>query len=191
MTTAIFGGSFNPPHVAHVLAAAYVRAVGDVDEVLVVPCFRHPFSKELAPFEDRFRMCSLAMDWMSGVRVSRIEQVLGGESRTLRTLERLLSDDPGGDFRLVMGADVLLEARRWQGFDRIVEIAPLLVLGRIGVDATDAPDPLLPGISSTRVREALAARDWESLAKWLARPVLRYILEHGLYQCEQAETEGT
>ena len=87
---AIFGGSFNPPHVAHVLAVTYVLATEDLDEILVVPCFRHPFAKELAPFEDRFAMCELAMAWLPKVTVSRVEQELGGESRTLRTVEHFV-----------------------------------------------------------------------------------------------------
>src|SRR5579872_1448859 len=56
-TVAVFGGSFNPPHVAHVLACALLLSVQQVDRVLVVPTFRHPFAKSLAAFEERLRMC--------------------------------------------------------------------------------------------------------------------------------------
>ena len=52
---AVYGGSFNPPHMGHVLAVAYTLAAQPVDEVLMVPCFQHPFSKELAPFEEQVR----------------------------------------------------------------------------------------------------------------------------------------
>ena len=61
MTTAIFGGSFNPPHLAHVLAVTVVRAREEVDRVLVIPTYQHPFAKSLAPYDDRVKMCELAM----------------------------------------------------------------------------------------------------------------------------------
>jgi nicotinate-nucleotide adenylyltransferase len=85
-SVAVFGGSFNPPHVAHLLAATLVLATQDVDLLLVVPAFKHPFAKSLAPFDERVTMCTLAMGWLPGVEVSRVEEELGGESRTLRTL---------------------------------------------------------------------------------------------------------
>ncbi len=107
---AVFGGSFNPPHVAHVLACALVLAVEDVERVLVVPTFLHPFAKPLAPYEDRVAMCRLAFSSLPQVEVSRVEQQLGGESRTLRTLEHLAAAHDGWELRLIVGADILAEA---------------------------------------------------------------------------------
>src|SRR4051812_26752381 len=60
MRVAIFGGSFNPPHVGHQLAALWVLETAGVDELWFVPAFVHPFEKALAPFEDRRRMCERA-----------------------------------------------------------------------------------------------------------------------------------
>lgn len=182
---AFFGGSFNPPHVGHVLAVSYVLATQPVDEVRIVPCFRHPFAKELASFEDRFAMCELAMGWLPRTTVSRVEQELGGESRTLRTLRHLYATEPGNQFRLVVGADVLLEGSRWHGFDEIRKIAPPIVLGRAGVVAPGAPPPLLPDVSSTKVREALIAGARDELESIVPRAVLSYIEAHGLYQEEE------
>ncbi|HEX3769227.1 MAG TPA: nicotinate-nicotinamide nucleotide adenylyltransferase, partial [Polyangiaceae bacterium] len=160
---AVFGGSFNPPHVAHVLACALVRSTEDVDAVLVVPTFQHPFAKMLAPFDDRVTMCELAMGWLPGVSVSRVEAELGGESRTLRTLETLSRQHPDWALRLVIGADILSEAPRWFGFDAIVKLAPPIVLGRRGVPGERGerhPPALLPEVSSTQVRAAIARGAW-------------------------------
>lgn len=154
---AVFGGSFNPPHLAHVLAVVVLHARFELDRVLVVPTFQHPFAKALAPYEDRLEMCRLAMGWLPRVEVSRIEEELGGESRTLRTIERLRDRHPDHDLRLVMGADIVTESKKWFAFDRIAELAPPIVLGRVGVDYPGAPAPVLPAISSTEVRAALAS----------------------------------
>ena len=75
----VFGGSFNPPHLSHVLALAVVLARFDVERLLVVPTFQHPFAKALAPYEDRVKMCELAMGWLPRVEVSRVEEELERE----------------------------------------------------------------------------------------------------------------
>jgi nicotinate-nucleotide adenylyltransferase len=182
---AIYGGSFNPPHIGHVLAVAYSLAAHPVDEVLVVPCFVHPFAKELAPFADRFAMCQLAMGWMPGVTISRVEADLGGESRTLRTLEVLAERHPDWSMRLLVGSDILHDAPKWHGFSRVCALAPLLVLGRRGVDRDDAPEPLLPEVSSTEIRELLARPPAETevrLAEIVPSAVRTYIHEQGLFR---------
>jgi nicotinate-nucleotide adenylyltransferase len=186
---AIFGGSFNPPHVAHVLVVAYALAVAPVDEVLVIPVYRHPFSKELAPFEDRLAMCRLAVGWLPRVEVSAVERELGGESRTLRTLEHFAAAHPGWAMRLLVGADVLPDLPKWHRFERIAELAWPIVLGRAGfppaaaleVPALEVTEVSLPQVSSTEVREALAAGDVDAVRWRLPSAVLEYIVEHGLY----------
>lgn len=179
---AVFGGSFNPPHVAHVLAAVYVLSTEPVDEVLVVPVYRHPFSKELAPFEDRLEMCRLAFSWIPRVRVSPVERELGGESLTLRTLEHLRSTHPDWSMRLLLGADVIADLAKWHRFDRIAELAPPLFVGRAGVTIESAPEPMLPKISSTEVRDAIGRGESERVDKLVPREVLAYAAEHGLYR---------
>jgi len=179
---AVFGGSFNPPHLAHVLAAAMVLALEDVERLLVVPTFQHPFAKQLAPFDDRVTMSELAMGWLPRVCVSRVEEELGGESRTLRTLEHLAAAHPAWRLRLVMGADLLAESHKWYGFERIRELAPPIVLGRVGVDLAAAPRACLPEISSTEVRAAVADGRFDELRSMVPPAVLAHIRARGLYR---------
>lgn len=180
--TCVFGGSFNPPHLSHVLAASVVLARFDVARVLFVPTYQHPFAKELASYEDRVRMCELATAWLPRTHVSRVEQELGGESRTLWTLEHLARVEPSWNLRLLIGADILNESSKWFAFDKITALAPPIVLGRVGVVAEGAPKAVLPDISSTHVR-ALARREaWGELEELLPRDVLAYVRERGLYR---------
>jgi nicotinate-nucleotide adenylyltransferase len=185
-TLAIFGGSFNPPHVGHVLAVTLVLSTSDVDRVLVVPTFRHPFAKALAPYGDRVTMCELAMGWLPRVEISRVEEELGGDSLTLRTLEHLRKTRPSDRLRLVMGADLLLESSKWFRFDDVRAIAPPLVIGRAGVNAPGAPAPLLPEISSTEVRERIGRGDIAGLDQLVPRAVLEHVKSRGLYAGAQA-----
>lgn len=181
-TVAVFGGSFNPPHIGHVLAVTYVLTCTEIDRALVVPCFRHPFAKSLAPFEDRLEMCRLAFADLARVEISAIEAELGGDSLTVRTLERLAMHHPEWAMRLVVGTDVVAEMDRWTSPERVRALAPPLVLARAGVPVPGgvvAAPAVLPEVSSTVVRNALAAG--ESLEPWVPRRVLTYARAHGLY----------
>src|SRR5450432_2318149 len=114
MRIALYGGSFNPPHLAHQMAALYVLETAVVDEIWIIPAFRHAHGKTLAPFEDRLAMCELAALALGPrARVSDVERELGDESRTLRTVRRLQERFPAHAYSLVIGADLLPEVATW------------------------------------------------------------------------------
>jgi len=154
--------------------------------VLVVPVFEHAFHKQLAPFEHRLRLCELSFSGISGVEVSPVERELATPSLTLRTLEHLSRMHPDWAMRLLLGSDVLTETSKWHAFERISELAPPYVVARPGYEQLNAHAALLPDVSSTRVRQALASRGAPEsdalLAVSLPRAVLTYADEHGLYQ---------
>ena len=180
---AIFGGSFNPPHVAHVLAAAYVLSCADVDRVLVVPVYRHPFAKSLAPFDDRIAMCRLAFRDLSRVEISSVESSLGGDSLTVRTLEHLAAEHPEWRMRLVVGADVVHEMDRWTNPERVRALAPPLILARVGFalpSSARAGPAVLPDVSSSAIRASLSRG--EVVDAMVPRAVAGYVREHGLYR---------
>jgi nicotinate-nucleotide adenylyltransferase len=176
---ALFGGSFNPPHVAHQLACAWVLATSRVDEVWMVPAFKHPFDKQLAPYADRVAMCERAAGPFSRVKVSRVEEELGGESYTLRTVEELKQRHPGVQWSLVIGADLVAERERWHGWSRLSTLIDFIVVGRVGY-ADASAEVHLPPISSTDVRQRLErGLPCDALVD---ASVLDYIRERGLYR---------
>jgi nicotinate-nucleotide adenylyltransferase len=181
---ALLGGSFDPPHVAHVMAAWWVKATQEVDEVWLVPTYRHAFGKELAPFADRVRMCRLAVAGLRGVKVSAAERELADDplcGKTVRTLEHLRAAHRGTRFALVVGTDILREVHKWYRWDRVTALARLVVVGREGYpEGAQEGAPLLPRVSSTEVRARLAAgRD---VAGLVPRAVAEYAREKGLYR---------
>lgn len=179
MKIALFGGSFNPPHIGHLLVASYIQATADVDRVWLMPAYSHPFGKELAPFVHRVEMCNqLASHFARGVVTTSVEsEVKSG--RTVDTLEYLRAKQPHDTFRLVIGTDILDEAEKWKAFDRVKELAPLLVVGRGDHPHPDASGPTMPAVSSTEVRRRLATG--EDVSKLVPRTVLAYIHAHGLF----------
>lgn len=187
---AIYGGSFNPPHIGHVLTVAWALSIGAVDEVCVVPVYAHAFDKQLADFEHRIAMTTRAMALFPGITISRVEAELGGTSRTLHTLEHLAARHPSWRMRLLLGADILGETDKWHAFDRVKELAPLLVVGRLGFTQREVPPPQLPEVSSTFVRSSIAAHRASDLDRVVPASVLAYIDEHGLYQHDEQHDEG-
>ena len=182
---ALLGGSFNPPHVAHQMIGLWVLSTDQADEVWLLPCFRHPFGKNLVDFRHRLEMCRRAALALppGRVKVSAVEEELGGESRTLFTVQHLQVAHPDCQFRLVIGADILQEQGSWYRFDELSRLAPPLVIGRSGYPSPETA-PVLPAVSSSRIRELLL-RD-EDVSAWLPAPVLEYIHAEGLYREEPA-----
>ncbi len=169
---AIFGGSFNPPHVGHQLVCAYVLATARpaVDVLWMVPTFHHPFGKSLAPYADRVAMCQRAAAIFGGrVEVSRIEEELGGESYTLSTVKAMHARFPGDDIAVIIGADLLAERERWHGYAELATLADFIVVGRSGTDVNPFEEPhgatgvVLPGFRAAvgeLDRRAGAPRRW-------------------------------
>jgi len=177
---ALLGGSFNPPHVGHLMNAYYVLATRPVDRVWLLPVHRHPFAKRLAPFEDRVRMCERAAARFGGfIEVNRAEAEAPGLGRTIETLEHLLHRYPEHRFALVIGSDILPERSKWKDFRRIEQLAEIIVVPRAGFPSAEAPGPALPQISSTDVREKLSRG--EDVSSLVPREVLEYVAEHRLY----------
>jgi nicotinate-nucleotide adenylyltransferase len=186
VNVAFYGGSFNPPHVGHVLAAAYLTSVAGFDRVLVVPVFEHAFDKQLAAFEYRVKLCELAFARLADVEVSSIESELPAPSYTISTVKALLARHRDCKLRVVVGADVLPELERWHSVDELRRLAPLYVLGRRGVAARAELQPLLPEVSSTQIRAWCAdvsTRCHDSELEQLVPPkVLEAIRRWGLYR---------
>jgi nicotinate-nucleotide adenylyltransferase len=177
MEIALFGGSFDPPHLGHVLAAAYVLATEPVDELWLLPVHEHPLGKKpAASFEHRVALCELAVRDLSRVSVSRLEGELGGEGRTVDLLEHLHRERPGDSFALVLGGDLVAERPQWKRFERIAELSRVVTLARSGFNER----ALLPEISSTQVRALLAAGS-PDLARLVPRAVLEAIRAAGTY----------
>lgn len=180
---AIYGGSFDPPHLGHVLSVAWAISAAEVDEVWIIPTWKHVFDKQHgASFEERISMCQLAFAPFRDVEVSDIERRLGGVSRTLDTLDALETEHPDVVFRLLVGADVLPTIDRWYRWDEVAKVAPPLVIGRQGYPVPEGCPISIPNINSTDIRSGLAnASDISGL---VPTAVIEHIRLRDLYQGE-------
>jgi nicotinate-nucleotide adenylyltransferase len=181
MKIALYGGAFDPPHVCHLLAAAYVLATRSVDELWLVPTFTHPLGKITCQYEDRVAMCEQLVEELGPrAKVSRAEaELASGHGKTLFLLRHLRAQHPDDSFVLVIGADNYRDRKLWFGFDEIERLAEIAIVGRAG--APELPESIvLPDVSSTEIRRRLAAG--EPVQHLMPRAVVEYVQRRGLYR---------
>ena len=155
MRVGVLGGTFDPIHNGHLVAAEEVRAQLDLDRVVFVPAGLppHKLTEPISPVEHRLAMVELAIASNTYFTVSRVDIDRFGPCYTVDTME-LLRDDWGGDVELyfIMGSDSLADIPTWHQPARLIRLCRLAVIERpgYGVDMGEL-ERLLPGITS-RVR---------------------------------------
>lgn len=129
----LFGGSFDPVHVGHLLMARRALEQLRLDEVWLIPCAQSADGKRLAPGAQRLRWLKRALRGQAGLRVSDIELRRGGVSRTVETLRELRRRlGAGMRFTLLLGQDQAAALPRWKEPKAIAALARLAVFGRNG-----------------------------------------------------------
>jgi nicotinate-nucleotide adenylyltransferase len=132
MRIGIFGGTFDPVHLAHLILAEEGRAQGRLDQVWFVPAGQPPHKAhhDLTPFAQRAEMLSLAIAGNPAFRIEELEKNRPGPSYTADTLAELQGRHPEHEFFLLLGGDSLCDLPGWHEPGRIVERATLLVMAR-------------------------------------------------------------
>lgn len=202
MRTAVFGGSFNPPHDAHLQLAAAIRKNGYADRVIIIPAFRPPHKPEtpLVDYRHRMTMTRLAFAAWPWAEVSDIEssrpELPSYTFDTMAALEKLC---PDSEFSLLIGADSLRYLHTWYRAAEIVDRWPVLSYPR----PDEIPDEeelkrnwpaatarklaagILTGlpqskVSSTELRQRLARG--EEVGGQIPEAVLEYIGKNKIYR---------
>lgn len=186
----ILGGTFDPIHVGHLVAAVNVRYSLALDRLLLVVA-NVPWQKaglrSITPAEDRYALVEAAVGDVEGVEASRIEIDRGGPSYTVDTVEEVARQFPSASLFCVVGADVADELGTWERSEVIAELATLVVVNRPGSVRTAALDgwrmeevevPALE-VSSTDLRARAA--DGRPLDYLVPKEAVRCIRARGLY----------
>jgi nicotinate-nucleotide adenylyltransferase len=193
MLIGVFGGTFDPVHLGHLVAAEQSREQARLDEVLFVPAARPPHKsrESLSPFGQRAEMLALAIAGHPAFRLEELEKDRPGPSYTADTLEELHRSQPDARFALILGADCLPELAGWRDPGRIGNLAEIIVVPRAGNEPakqlvprsvnirTTLEMPLIE-ISSHDIRRRVA--QGRSIRYLVPRAVECYIETHGLYR---------
>jgi nicotinate-nucleotide adenylyltransferase len=190
MRIGVLGGTFDPVHVAHLVAAADARHALALDRVLLVVAnvpWQKAGRRPITPAEDRYAMVAAALEDIEGLEASRLEIDRGGPSYTVDTLQQLRAEDPGAELFLIVGGDVVRELATWDRAADLADLAELVVVDRPGEAWVDPPAAFrthrvdIPGleISGTEIRRRVATG---YPIDFLVPPgAVRVIRERGLY----------
>lgn len=191
----VFGGTFDPVHVGHLVAALWCRESLALDRILLVVA-NEPWQKvgarSVTPAEDRLAVVAAAVGDVEGLEASRIEIDRGGPSYTADTLHELEAASPDAAFFLVVGSDVAAELGTWHRIGEVEGRATLVVVDRGGmvrdVDgqgrwgwAGPVEHVRMPiiDVSSSELRDRLCGG--RSVDFLIPAPAIRRIRERGLY----------
>ncbi len=201
MRMGVFGGTFDPVHLGHLIMAEQCREQAGLDEVRFIPAARppHKLDRGFSPFVDRVEMLRLAVAGHPGFVIDDLEAERPGPSFTVDTLEALTFRYPEANLELIVGGDCLGDLPGWREPARILELAELLIVRRPGFAGVtpeqlrqnlglgaEAPvrcreiDSPLVEISSHEIRERVASG--RSVRYWTPRAVECYIETHKLYK---------
>ncbi|MEO5903973.1 MAG: nicotinate (nicotinamide) nucleotide adenylyltransferase [Gemmatimonadaceae bacterium] len=194
MRLGLFGGSFNPPHIGHLLVASDAFEALGLDKLVIMPASANPLKAGSpggpTPVQ-RLDMARLAFEGDPRFAVSDMEIGRGGLSYTVDTLEELAGKYEGAELILMLGMDSLATLPNWLRPDRIRQLARLAVLARSteaaegtkeGVRLPDVATLVtarLVDVSSSEIRQRLA--DGKSIKGFVAESVEEYILAAKLY----------
>jgi nicotinate-nucleotide adenylyltransferase len=187
----VFGGTFDPPHVGHLLLASDARDALGLDRLIFVPALTQPFkagSPPTASASDRLEMLRLAVADDAHYVVDDTEITRKGLSYTVDTLELLTTRFPGAQLFLLLGEDNMGSFDKWKNPDRIRQLATLALMERgdkskrastKDFEGAVVISPRRIDVSSTEIRERLRAG--KSIKGFVSEGVERFIDERGLY----------
>jgi nicotinate-nucleotide adenylyltransferase len=188
----IFGGTFNPPHVAHLVAAESVCDYLKLDKMLFVPAAipPHKLNEEIIPAELRLQMVRLAIRDNSMFEVCDIELRRGGPSYSIDTVVELKRKFPGDDFFFIIGMDLLNDLCSWKNPDKILDECSVVVINRPGFALASFDKDLLRrvelvnvpniDISSSDIRRRV--RSGKSIKFLVSPAVEEYIYANSIYR---------
>jgi nicotinate-nucleotide adenylyltransferase len=183
MRTAIFGGTFDPLHAAHLEIARQAADRFQLDRVLFIPAGNPPHKHTDTSFDHRYRMVELACAVDPRFLASRLEEG-SQKSYSIHTIERLKAAN--GEVFFIIGADAFAEIETWHRWQDVLRAVEFIVMARPGHPIASPPgarfrrlETLELPVSSSEIRDALARG--ESPVE-LPPAVAQYIRDHGLYQ---------
>lgn len=194
MRIGIFGGTFDPIHMGHLLVAEQAREAADLDEVWFIPNAEPPHkAAPVSATHHRERMVELAIADHPRFRLSRVELDRPGPSYTVDTVRDLKKAHPQAHFFLIVGADMMNDLPRWYKIEEIMHVVQVIGHLRPGVAVGDLPpfiarrltlveDAVTLDLSSTEIRRRAAAG--KSIRYLVPEKVRRYIEENRLYENE-------
>ena len=177
MRICLFGGTFDPPHIGHLLVAQTVCEAEDFDKILFIPAFQPPHKRDITPVDERISMLELAVEGNPNFEISDVELKRKGVSYTIDTVKAIKTEMSlkYNEIFYLMGSDSLLEFQHWKEPEEILNECQVIIAIRPGFRPSDIPSWILQRIqfaniprfeiSSTNIRH-----------RWVENKTIRYMV---------------
>ena len=182
----LLGGTFDPPHMGHLIIVEYVRDTLELDEIWFIPTYEPPHKQASAiSVSHRQHMLELATADHEHFKMNTIELERMGKSYTMDTVSTLVEQYPSYEFYFLIGADMVAYLPKWYQIEELVKLVKFVGVKRSGYTLETAfPVQIIDvpaiDISSTFIRERAAAG--KSIRYLVPKDVYSFIKEHGLYE---------
>ncbi|WP_027963500.1 nicotinate-nucleotide adenylyltransferase [Halalkalibacillus halophilus] len=181
---ALFGGTFDPPHIGHLAICNAVWKQTNVDEIWFIPTYTPPHKEPAnVSFDHRLNMLKLLMQKFDSVKVLSIEKEREGKSYTIDTVFQIKQRFPDYEFKFIIGGDMVEYLPNWHRIDDLKKLLTFIGISRVGYTFSDADiekiemDPV--NVSSSTIRSNIKSR---GVYDGLTASVAEYIKEHRLYE---------
>lgn len=198
MKIGILGGTFDPPHVGHLIVASQIKERMNLDQIWLMPVASHAFDKKLSSSSHRLEMTKIVS--YDGIIASDYEIKLGGVSFTYHTMKYLREERPQDLFYFCMGSDLLEDFHKWNDREALIEENNFVIYPRgrdfehlekkvqsvMGSDQMshisiiEGQDVVITNVSSTLVRRRL--KEKKPVKYLVPEKIIAYITTHNLYK---------
>lgn len=187
----ILGGTFNPPHLGHLLMAEQVGTQLELDEVWLMPTAKPPHApgKKTIASQHRMRMVELAIDGNPLLKLQDYEVNRGGKNYTVDTMHYFVEEYPESDFYFIIGSDSANDLDTWRDIDQLIQLVQFVGVRRPGEPPYRGDYPILwvdspmVDLSSTEIRLRVYLE--QSIKYQVPAQVEAYIYKHHLYEFEE------
>ena len=191
MKICLFSGTFDPPHIGHLLIAQTVFDAENFDKILFIPAYQPPHKTEITPIKNRLEMLQIAVEGNPNFEISDVEIKRRGVSYSIDSIRGIM-EDTGSDINdtfYLIGSDSLLDLHNWKDSKEILNECQVIVAIRPGFRPSDIPSWILHRIqfaniprfeiSSSNIRHRWVEN--KTIRYMVTLPVWDYINENNLY----------
>lgn len=203
MKIGILGGAFDPPHFGHYLIAVQTMEVMSLDKVIFVPCFSHPFQKEMLPSKHRLNMTKILVE--NKFKVSDFEIKNNNVSYSINTLDYFSRSNPKNKYYCIIGSDQIETFTRWNNWEKIIINYSLIIFPRSTeidtiktkikkmfknnlskkINLIENKEMAITNISSSLIRERV--RYGKSISGFVPKNIEDYIKINNLYVTDNSK----
>ena len=194
MRICLFGGTFDPPHIGHLLIAQTVFEEENFDKIFFIPAYNPPHKGNITPIKNRLEMLKIAIEGNPNFEISDLEIKRKGISYTIDTVRYLIEKYKDASLHMIIGSDLINDIKSWKDWDQIAKRVKIICFKRVGyenisVDGIDVSflATIKLNVSSSCIKKTIflnKSNNFEDFSDMISKNIYDYIYSHKLKMIE-------